>query len=241
MNAKYRHVVSAMNHIKTSIEELKQEGKKITHQINKNQKDLFIVVEKQGAEYINLKVKNEHLLEKVKPLMYHKTRQYYVFFFALKKEDKHTYFAVRKSVDEVMDLGNDNSNPIIHMEQKVTIICENDFAGDKESEILPKYSREMTFKELIDMQKEEQTWNINLTFELCYDNRSNINFIPFIYQEKKSLMTHHLCVFDIEKMRVVKHFAINPVKFSRRFLRYNEYGFAIYTLTRTSDVFTNRE
>jgi len=59
--------------------------------------------------------------------MYHKTKQYYVFFFALKKDNKHTYFAVKKNIEDVMDLGADNSNPLIKMETDVTIICENDF------------------------------------------------------------------------------------------------------------------
>lgn len=182
------------------------------------------------------------MLERIKPMMYQKTRHYYVFFFALKNdkdkaERKHTYFAVRKTVDEVMDLGYDNSNPLIKMDQKVTIIDENDFIGSKESEICQKYTQEMPFKELIDKQKLPQTCNINLTFELCYDNKSNINFIPFIYQEKKSLQTHHLCVFDIEKMMVIKHTCINSNKNCRKFLRYNEFGFSIYNLTRTSDAY----
>ena len=73
------------------------------------------------------------------------------------------------------------------MDQTVTMICENDFRGEKESEIVLKYSQERKLKEITDMMKEEQNHNINLTFELCYDNKSNINFIPFIYQEKKSL------------------------------------------------------
>lgn len=138
---------------------------------------------------------------------------------------------------EIEELGSDNTEPLIRMETKVTIITENSFKGTKDSEILKEYTQEMSFKELIDYQKEDQSWNINLTFETCYDNRACINFIPFIYQEKKSLQTHNMCIFDIEKMMVTKHHCINTNKVARRFLRYNDFGFAIYTLTRTSDCF----
>ena len=39
-------------------------------------------------------------------------------------------------------------------------------------------------------------------------------------------------------MRVTKHLCINSNKFARKFLRYNDFGFAMYTLTRTSDAFS---
>lgn len=203
-----------------------------------------MIVEKQNGEYLNLRIKNDQCIEKLTPIMYNKSRQYYCFFFALRnemnKEKKHTYFAVRKTVHEIEEHGQDNSDPLIRMDTKITIITENDFKSIKDSESLKKYTQDMTFKELIDFQKEEQTWNINLTFEICFDNRSCINFIPFIYQEKKSLQTHHLLIFDIEKMMVTKHHCINTNKVARKFLRYNEFGFAIYTLTRTSDCFDQR-
>ena len=113
-----------------------------------------------NGEYMNLRIKNNLCHEKIKPLMYNRSRQYYCFFFALKNEltkneKKHTYFAVRKTISEVETLGVENFEPLIRMDTKVTIITENDFVGNKDSEILKKYTQEMTFKELIDFQKEE--------------------------------------------------------------------------------------
>lgn len=39
---------------------------------------------------------------------------------------------------------------------------------------------------------------------------------------------------------VTKQHCINTNKVSRKFLRYNEFGFAIYSLTRTSDCYDQR-
>ena len=76
MNGRYRHVVSSMDHIKTTLDEAKQEGKKVTHFITKDAKkpDQFILVEKAGGEYMSIRVQPEFYIDKIKPLMYHKTR-----------------------------------------------------------------------------------------------------------------------------------------------------------------------
>jgi len=96
----------------------------------------------------------------------------------------------------------------------------------------------MTFKQLIDFQKENtQTWLINLGFEKCLDMRSSIDFLPIIYQERSAIRTHHLLIFDIEKMRVVRQTSIISNLSVRNHLRKSCAGFGEYTITRTSDAF----
>ena len=99
----------------------------------------------------------------------------------------------------------------------------------------------MLFSGLIDLQKKPQRGNINLTFEKVYDNRSNIRFIPLIYQEKKSVTTHHFIVYDVELQEIVRHASVLSSLELRKVQRKNIAGFANYTMTRTSDVFeTNK-
>jgi hypothetical protein len=94
----------------------------------------------------------------------------------------------------------------------------------------------MTLRELILKQKEYTAANIHLTFEKCYDNNSNLDFIPIIYQDKRSQTSHHLIIFDAQKMKVVRHSIILSSLEMRKVLHTNEHGFATYTITRTSDV-----
>jgi len=67
--------------------------------------------------------------------------------------------------------------------------------------------------------------------------RTQIDFLPFIYQEKKSLATHHLLLLDVNSMQIFGSECINSNLEIRKYLRKSEAGFAMYTLTRTSDVF----
>ena len=73
-----------------------------------------------------------------------------------------------------------------------------------------------------------------MTMETLYDFKSKFDFLPFIYQEKKSLATHHLLVLD---MQIVGRTCINSNLEIRKYLRKSEAGFAMYTLTRTSEKF----
>ena len=98
------------------------------------------------------------------------------------------------------------------------------------------YTTTMTIRELISKQKDETTCNLHLIFEKCYDNRSNVDFIPIIYQDKRSLTTHHLIIFDAQKMVVVRHTNILSTLPLRKVLRLNSKGFSPYDITRTSDV-----
>ena len=99
----------------------------------------------------------------------------------------------------------------------------------------------MTYGDLIQMQKGPQQWLINLIFEKCVDMRPNVDFVPFVYQEKSGAKTHKLCVFDIHKMKVIKHVSIISNIGLRNHLRKSPAGFGTYTLTRTSEVYNQKE
>ena len=70
--------------------------------------------------------------------------------------------------------------------------------------------------------------------------RKRCEFLPFIYQEKKSLASHHLLVLDINAMTIVGKICINSNLQIRQYLRKSETGFAMYTLTRTSEIFDQK-
>ena len=72
--------------------------------------------------------------------------------------------------------------------------------------------------------------------ETLYDMRKRCEFLPFIYQEKKSLASHHMLVLDINLMEVVSKICINSNLKIRPYLRKSEAGYAMYTITRTSEV-----
>jgi hypothetical protein len=98
----------------------------------------------------------------------------------------------------------------------------------------------MHFRELVELQTEEQRHHIHLTFETLYDMRQRIEFLPFIYQEKKSLATHHLLVLDVNSMQIVGKTCINSNLKIRRYLRKSQADYAMYTITRTSDIFDQK-
>jgi len=70
--------------------------------------------------------------------------------------------------------------------------------------------------------------------------RKKLDFMPFIYQEKKSLASHHLLVLDINTMNVVGKICINSNLKIREYLRKSDAGYAMYTVTRTSEVFEQK-
>ena len=47
-----------------------------------------------------------------------------------------------------------------------------------------------------------------------------------------------MIVFDIDKMKVVRHTSVLSSMKNREYLRKNVTGFVDYTITRTSEVFT---
>lgn len=99
----------------------------------------------------------------------------------------------------------------------------------------------MTFKDLIDLQKQPQPWLVNLGFEKCMDSRTLLDFVPLIYQERSSQETHHLIVFDVNRMQVSRHYSLLSNLGFRNRLRKTAAGFGVYTLTRTSDIFNQKQ
>lgn len=70
--------------------------------------------------------------------------------------------------------------------------------------------------------------------------RKKLDFMPFIYQEKKSLASHHLLVLDVNTMNIVGKICINSNLKIREYLRKSDAGYAMYTVTRTSEVFEQK-
>ena len=68
-----------------------------------------------------------------------------------------------------------------------------------------------------------------------------IEFIPFIYQDRNNQASHNLLVLDLEKMQVVQKTCINSNLEMRKYIRKTETGFSCYTLTRTSEVFNQKQ
>lgn len=69
-----------------------------------------MVVEAQDGYYLNLRIKDDNDIENIRVEMYNKNDYFYTFFFSLtndadKFDHKHTYFAVKKSIDEVNEMG----------------------------------------------------------------------------------------------------------------------------------------
>ena len=126
----------------------------MTHRIEKNDKDMFMVVEIKQGKYMNIRVKLDYNTEEVKCIAYFKSKNNYIFLFTLVNEKekfdrKHNYFFMKKTLKEVEEMGQDNHQSLIKMEQNVIVILPNTFEGTKK-ELLGNFTRNMTFKELID-------------------------------------------------------------------------------------------
>lgn len=98
----------------------------------------------------------------------------------------------------------------------------------------------MHFRELVELQTEKQEHHLHLTMETLFDMRQKIEFLPLIYQERKSLATHHLIVLDVNSMQVVGKTCINSNLEIRKCLRKSPAGYAMYTITRTSDIYDQK-
>ena len=71
--------------------------------------------------------------------------------------------------------------------------------------------------------------------------RAQIEFLPVIYQDKKNIESHNLLILDIDKMRIVGKTCINSSLEMRKYMRKTEAGFSSYNLTRTSEVFNQKQ
>jgi hypothetical protein len=87
--------------------------------------------------------------------MYNRNKKYYTFCFGLilkelkapgvpYQEKKYTYFFVRKTIAEIEEMGADNHQSLIGMDQEVTIIVENDHVGTTK-DVIAKYTKKLNF------------------------------------------------------------------------------------------------
>lgn len=226
------------------MEDAKEASLHFTHRIDNEDKENFIVVEAANGYYLNLRVKLDHNMENIRMEMYSKNQYDYTFFFSLTNDSdkfdfKHTYFTVRKSAEEVQELGQDNHMPIIQKDSEITIFLENAFDVE-DRRVLEDYTRRMTFGDLQTLQKHPQQGQVHLTFEKVYDNRSNLRFVPLIYQSKSNHAAGHFIVYDTELEQVVRHSSILSALELRNNQRRSVSGLIIYTLTRTSDIYETK-
>mmetsp|Transcript_38034 Transcript_38034/g.58060 ORF Transcript_38034/g.58060 Transcript_38034/m.58060 type:complete len:206 (-) Transcript_38034:3186-3803(-) len=107
VNSTFRNVVASATHIKTPI---KEEDKNMTFMLETENVHKYTIVEGKNGAYMNVRIKADHNLENIKLQSYFKTKNYYLFFFTLvnekeKLERKNSYFVVRKTTQEINELG----------------------------------------------------------------------------------------------------------------------------------------
>jgi hypothetical protein len=247
INSKFKDVVSHSHFIMTNKQERSTTNTRpdLCHFIGKDLKDQFILIERPDSKsssgfYMTLRVKSENNEDQIQLQMYTKNKGNHLFFFSLinekeKLDKKHTYFVIKKPSAELEKYVN---IPLISWETEVTSFFENPFDAETEAGKLQAYTKTMTYKDLLDRQSmTHQDWLVNLTFEKVMDLKDNIDFLPIIYQEKAGYKSHHLIIFDLHKMRVVKHQNLLSNMSIRSRLRVSTTGFGLYSLTRTSEVY----
>ena len=92
--------------------------------------------------------------------MYTRNKTWYTFFFTLSNEKdksniKQHFFAIRKTIKEVEELGLDNNDAIITMEKIVNVFSANKYDLPTEKDNLTAYTESMSFKDLIERQKKD--------------------------------------------------------------------------------------
>lgn len=125
---------------------------------------------------------------------------------------KQHFFAIRKTIGDVEDLGQNNNDAIVTMDKEITVFMNNKYENvTNEEKNLEAYTDNMLFKELINLQgrqEESENWMVNIGFEKVMDNRTLIDFVPLIYQERSTQDSHHFIVFDVNSMKVVRHYSL---------------------------------
>ena len=104
--------------VKTTVKELKNENAHVTYAIDILSKAENFIVESKNGMYINLRLKQEHYLEDIRLQYYQKTKTHYLFFLQLVNETikhsrKHTWFAIRKTISEIEEMGIDNNIALV--------------------------------------------------------------------------------------------------------------------------------
>mgnify|MGYP006893250764 CR=1 FL=1 len=115
VNAKFRDIVSSADRIQTNILDVLSENEDNfeCHSIERQQRDMFMIVEGKLGKYLNIRIKQDHNLETLHFQVYMRNKHYYTFFFTMVNEKekldiKHTNFAVRYSIKEIEEMGIDN-------------------------------------------------------------------------------------------------------------------------------------
>jgi hypothetical protein len=168
----------------------------------------FIWVEKShGGAYMSIRTKQDTMNAQLFIQLYTKNKKYYTFFFKYVDDDKTAFFAVRKTISEVDNMGVDNNIALIQEidSQKIQLFVNNPFDGETEQEKLKSYTKTITFKDFLEEMKQPQEYFLHLTFERCMDNRTEIDFLPIIYQEKSNIASHRMLMYDVIKQRVTRH------------------------------------
>lgn len=231
--------------VKTTVKELKNEQNHVTFAMDLISKEQNFIVEGKNGMYLNIRLKQDHNLEDVRLQYYQKTKTHYIFFLQLVNEKeklnrKHNWFALRKTIAEIEEMGVDNNQALVEKTSRISVFLDNDLDGENEKDICEKFTEEMTFFDLIELQKMRQESHLHLTFQICQDSRNAIDFVPFIFQDRKSIETNSFCIFDIRSMSVVKTECILPAMHLRKYIRQSESGFVNYYLTRTSNCYDQK-
>lgn len=139
---------------------------------------------------------------------------------------------------KVEELSQNNGLSLISNDQDIYMVTDNDLLGSEE-QVFSKYIKEAKFSELVELHKDslEKHPNIHISVETLFDNRKRYEYFPFIYQEHKAIASHNLLLLDINSMTIYGKQSINSNMEIRKYLRKSAAGYAMYTLTRTSDAF----
>lgn len=170
--------------------------------------------------------------------MYSHNKSFFTFFFSIVNEQESNvlYFTMRRSYQEVINIGQSRMGNIIEGdEQEVRVFENNQFRGSQQ-EIMSNYMTTTTFEKLVfrlrnifpDQNSESLAkpkhpdGRVHLTFEKCMDSRVGLDYIPLIYQlvadedQPIDFSTHHFIMFDVKKQKVVRHYNMLPNMFVRQ-------------------------
>lgn len=69
------------------------------------------------------------------------------------------------------------------------------------------------------------------------DDKTQMNFLPFIYQEKNNSILNKLIVYDICNNNASQTLSMNPFEKQEDYLYENENGYNKFILCRSSDMY----
>lgn len=113
MNSIYKDVIAHTHFIKTG--HMNSQNKPCHNLVPRDHQNDFFFVEDKNGQYLSIRFKKPILKEENITLQYYfKNKAFYVFFFTLtnereKLDRKHTWFAVKKSVKDIIALSQNNS------------------------------------------------------------------------------------------------------------------------------------